>query len=188
MAKETNHWRGFFIGVAGSLAGLLAMQAYWNYVAPRVKANITLKKKDVYPPNTNLDDISLVGQQYEEKESSTDALGRMLYQKIMGKEPRSKETKALLSYLIHWLYGMVQGGMYGAMRGTNSKTHGLDLTGGAAFATGLWLLGDELAVPMLGLQGGPTTVTPADHVNRLGAHLAYGLATTAITRVLNRML
>ncbi len=90
--------------------------------------------------------------------------------------------------MIHWLYGMVQGGMYGAMRGTNSKTHGLDLTGGAAFATGLWLLGDELAVPMLGLQGGPTTVTPADHVNRLGAHLAYGLATTAITRVLNRML
>jgi hypothetical protein len=189
MARETNRWRGFFIGMAGSLAGLMAMRAYWQYVAPKIEETVDLGGKNAYPQQADLDNISVVGQQHKEEESSTAALGRMLYQTLTGKEPRSKETKELLSYLVHWGYGLLQGGMYGAMRGANDrgKKHGLDLMGGTAFATGLWLLGDEVAVPMLGLQEGPTAVSPTAHINRLGAHLAYGLATATTTRLLSKV-
>lgn len=188
MSEQTNRWRGLFIGMAGSLAGLVAMQAYWKYVAPKVEEKVKLGGENVYPSQAKLDNISVVGQQHKEDESSTAALGRLMYRAVTGKEPRSKEAQTLLSYLVHWGYGLLQGGVYGATRGAKSKDRGLDLTGGAAFATGLWLLGDELVVPLLGLQDGPTAVAPSSHINRLGAHLAYGLATTTTTRVLSKIL
>jgi len=71
---------------------------------------------------------------------------------------------------------------------TNSEDGSLDILGGPAYAAGLWLLGDELVVPMLGLQSGPTAVPPVQHANRLGAHLAYGLATGVATGLLRRLL
>jgi hypothetical protein len=43
-------------------------------------------------------------------------------------------------------------------------------------------------VPVLGLQSGPTAVPPVQHANRLGAHLAYGLATGIATGLLRRLL
>jgi hypothetical protein len=171
----------------GGAAGLLAMQAYWQRVAPQVKENVDLGGREAYPETANLDDISLIGQQHREEESSTAALGRMIYQAITGKEPQSEETKEALSYLVHWGYGLLQGGLYGAARAGNGHSRGLDLLGGAVHATGLWLLGDEAAVPLLGLQEGPTAVRPVGHLNRYGAHLAYGLTTAATTQLLEKM-
>jgi hypothetical protein len=182
-----NRWKGFIIGVIGSAAGLFAMKQYWQFVAPMVNEQKMLKGTDVYPESLNLNDIALTEKQYKEDESSTAALGRMAYRTITGKEPRSKETKEMLSYMTHWAYGLLQGGLYGAFRGNNGN-HLLDLRGGMAHGACLWLLGDEAAVPALGLQSGPTAVSPAGHINRLGAHLAYGITTAANTQVLNKIL
>ena len=91
----------------------------------------------------------------------------------------------MLSELVHWGYGLLQGGLYGAAR---ASARGLDLEGGVVYAGLLWLIGDELAVPLLGLQGGPTAATPMQHVNRLGAHVAYGLGTAAVTQTLKHLL
>jgi hypothetical protein len=186
MNREKNCWKGFVIGMGGSLAGLMAMDAYWKAVAPKVQEKVDLGGQDAYPDSINLDDISVVKRQYKGEESATDALGRLLYQAIMSKEPESEETKKVLSYLVHWAYGILQGGLYGAWRANNGGSPGVK--SGAAFATGLWLLGDEMAVPMLGLQSGPTAVAPEDHINRLGAHLTYGLATAVTSRLLHKIL
>lgn len=182
-----NRWKGFVVGVIGSAAGLFAMKKYWQHVAPKVEEQKVLADTSVYPENLNLDDVALKEKQYKEDESSTAALGRLAYKTITGKEPRSKETKEMLSYLTHWAYGLLQGGFYGAFRGKNGS-HWLDLRGGMAHGAGLWLLGDETAVPALGLQSGPTAVSPAGHINRLGAHLAYGITTAATTQLLNKIL
>src|SRR5690606_7916127 len=109
------------------------------------------------------------------------ALGRLLYANVTGKEPQSEETRQLLSYLVHWGYGIFQGAVYGCQR---RRAPLLDLGGGLSHAMRLWLLGDELMVPMLGLQAGPTTIPPVQHVNRLGAHLFYGWATALATKLL----
>jgi hypothetical protein len=170
----------------GSVAGLMAMQAYWQKLAVKIEEKVDLNGEDVYPDSVDLDDIAIGEQKYKGQESSTDALGRLMYQSITGKEPETKETKELLSQLVHWGYGILQGGLYGAWRDGNGRHP--DLKSGAVFGTGLWLLGDELTVPALGLQSGPTAVPPQDHLNRLGAHLAYGLATAVTTRVLHKLL
>lgn len=183
---ESNRWKGFVIGAVSSLAGLMAMRSYWQRAAPKVKENVDLGGKQAYPDEADLNDIALVGRQYQGEESSTAALGRIIYHAIAGKDPQTQETKELMSYLVHWGYGMVQGGVYGAMRAGDGR--GLDLAGGALFAAGLWLMGDEMAVPMLGLQSGPTAVAPVSHVNRLGAHLTYGVTTAVTTQLLGKLL
>jgi len=185
--QEANRWKGFVLGLAGGAVGLIAMDSYWQWVAPLVTSwvsNQTSESSGHVEPQP-LDSISLIGKQYQEGESSTAALGRIAYRALTGQEAQSQETKTTLSYLVHWIYGMLQGGIYGAIRAAAGFP---DIRGGLAFATGLWLFGDELTVPLLGLQGGPTSVPPRQHANRLGAHLAYGFGTAVTTQFLNRLL
>jgi hypothetical protein len=180
-----NPWKGFVIGAAGSIVGLLAMEYYWRRIAPILQPeDESEQNSDPYPADLDLDDISLIGQQYRDEESSTDAIGRILYTWITGKEPRAKETKTVLSYLVHWVYGMFQGGVYGA---THNGASLRLIPYGLTFATGMWLIGDELVVPLLGLQSGPTAAPPVQHLNRLGAHLAYGLGTALTTSLLDEL-
>lgn len=176
-----NPWKGAVVGVLGGAAGLLAMRLYWQYAAPRVNK---LGGQD-QDGDGGEHSISLVGQQHKKDESSTAALGRLAYHALSGKDPQSDETKTLLSYLVHWGYGLLQGGVYGALRGGVGAP---DLAGGALFGAGLWLFGDELMAPLLGLQAGPGASPPLGHVNRLGAHLSYGLGTALVTQLLDEML
>jgi hypothetical protein len=48
----------------------------------------------------------------------------------------------------------------------------------------MWIFGDELVGPLLGIQSGPTAVLARQHANRFGAHLAYGLGTSVTTQLL----
>ena len=80
---------------------------------------------------------------------------------------------------------MSMSGGYGALQGPTSVP---DIQGGLALGIGLWFFGDELAMPLLGLADGPTAYPPALHAHGLGAHLAYGLATSATTQLLHRLL
>lgn len=185
--EEPNRWKGFVLGVAGGVVGLIAMDTYWARVAPLLSSIASSESADggdQREPDP-LESIALFGKQYRDGESSTAALGRIAYQWITAKEPQCEETKTTLSYLVHWLYGMMQGGVYGAGRSGATPP---DLAGGLAFATGLWLFGDELMLPLLGLQGGPTSVPPVQHANRFGAHLAYGAGTALTTQLLNWLL
>src|SRR5437762_9453100 len=135
VSKEINRWKGFVLGAVGGIAGVTAMEFYWKAVIsingsdPRQQtqgqgqgqsqgesaqgAQGGQAKKEPGP----LDDISLLGKQHEEGESSTGAMGRIAYRLFTGKEPRSKETRLTLSYIAHWVFSMTVAGLYGALRG-----------------------------------------------------------------------
>jgi hypothetical protein len=185
--QDNSGGKKFLLGVIGSLGGLLAMRLYWQYVAPLIKAKFGSQNSDrtATAPNSSeaLNDIALTGRQYRANESATEALGRILYERVTGHEPTSDQSTNRLSYGIHWVYGMIQGGLYGALLSSARK---LDLQKGAFYGLALWLLGDELVVPLLGLQEGPTAVSGEQHLNRFGAHLAYGLGTSFSTSLLRR--
>lgn len=188
--RGTSRWEGFLTGVAGGVVGLLAMRYYWQEVAPEIEHQYGPETggpdAGVYPSFLKLDrPYYFGGRRYRDGESATAALGRLLYKSLTGSEPQAEETKQLLSYLVHWGYGMLQGGRYGLRR---RKAPLFDFGGGLNHAVRLWLLGDEMMVPMLGLQSGPTTIAPVQHVNRLGAHLFYGWATALATKLLQLIL
>jgi hypothetical protein len=186
VSHQHNRWQGFVAGMVGGIVGLLAMRFYWDEIAPLLQPEEEeqVSGSDAYGTTLDLDDISLVGRRYRGDEPATEALGRLLYQRFTRQEPQT-ETKELLGQLIHWSYGILQGGLYGAIYTPDA---GADPTDGLIYASGLWLFGDELAVPLLGLQSGPTAAPPEQHLNRWGAHLAYGLGTAATTHLLRRLL
>jgi hypothetical protein len=189
MRREQMHsndgLKGFIVGVLGGAVGLMAMGWYWEKAAPIIQRQVDENQEDTQEKAERYNDISIFGRQYREDETAPDALGRIVYTRVAGNEPKAKETKRLLSNLVHWVYGLAQGGVYGANRG---KVGVFDVNGGVLFGTALWLFGDEIAVPLLGLQQGPGGTTLRQHINRLGAHWAYGLGTAVTTQLLRRFI
>lgn len=181
--RRPNRWRGFLLGIAGGAVGTVAMGRYWGAATALTGSDPRAATREGGPHP--LDDISLIGRHHGEDESSTAAIGRIAYQGIAGEAPESEETKGLLSYLVHYGYGSLQGGLFGlATAGRGGETLPL----GALYGGGMWLLGDEGAVSLLGLTAGPGKYPLNQHLHRLGAHLVYGLATAGTTVGLRRLL
>ncbi len=179
---EPNRWKGFVLGALGGVAGVVAMRYYWKAISALSGGDPRTQSQGA-PATDALDSISLIGKHHQAGESSTAAVGRIAYQTITGKEPESQETKTTLSYIVHWVLSMFMGGVYGAIRGRADVP---DLRGGLTLGIGLWFFGDELAMPLLGLTKGPTAYPLALHAHAFGAHIPYGLATSATAQVPHR--
>lgn len=190
MRRRSNPWKGFVLGMFGGLAGLAAMRYYWKNVAPLldemevVSDQIPIESQGQGELATRYRDISIYGRHFREDETASGALGRLIYQRLKGEEPRSQEGKEIISGLTLGAYAMLNGGMYGALR---RKGPVLDTEGGLAYGAWTWLLSDEIAVPLMGLKPGPAEFSPRQHVKRLGAYLSYGLATALTTQALHRL-
>lgn len=187
--QQRDHWQDFTVGLVGGAVGVLAMDLFRQHISPRLMpddngqgANGNTRQGQGGGERQQAS-LSLIGQHHRPDESATAALGRIMYHAVEERDP-GKTTKSELSNLVHWSYGILQGGLYGAVR---PAVAGGDLFGGALFGVGLWLLGDELAVPLLGLQDGPRAAPPTTHLNRLALHLTYGMATAATTQLLKQI-
>jgi len=165
-------YRGALLGLVGGVAGTLAMGQYWTRVAPRLQPPSPQDgggEDSAPPPDQHV--ISPLGQQHQNGESSTAALGRFAYELAAHKTP-SQDTRAVLSEAVHWAMGAGSGALYGAL----SARSGEGPLSGSVFGAALWLSVDETLVPLLGLQDGPASSEWRGHLNRLGAHVSYGAA------------
>ena len=176
-------------GALASVAGLVAMDLFsrsMKKVGGENGGGDTKKKKSgskkANGAGRRLDDISLVGHPRKEGEPATETVGRLSYEKIMKREP-SEQRRGQLGQAVHWGYGMAMGALFGVLE---RRMPGNDMGAGLGYGAALWLLGDELAVPLLGLSEGPTAHPPRVHAQALGAHLVYGLTTGAALRALER--
>jgi hypothetical protein len=176
---------GLLRGAVGSLAGLAAMGLFFKAAAAlNGGSNGQERAEGPIESHDELDDISIAGQQSREDEPATDTIGRLAYEAVEGHEP-SDETRQKLGQAVHWGYGVLLGGLYGALR-TDATTP--DLVGGLGYGAAAWALGDELMVPLLGLAEGPTAHSWSEHATALGAHLVYGAATSSATQALKRVM
>ncbi|NVB82123.1 MAG: DUF1440 domain-containing protein [Kofleriaceae bacterium] len=124
--------------------------------------------------------MSPFGPQHEPDEGATEALGRIVYERVVGREP-SPRTKTVLSWTAHLAVGFATAALYAVIRGGKNKHVLLE---GALFGTGLWIVMDELTVPLLGLSDKPTAYPASQHAQALAQHLGFGIATVATTRAL----
>ncbi len=174
---STAWWKRALAGMAGGAAGTAAMDLY-------MKAAGKVPGGQNRQPQPKTHDVSLFGRKHEEGESATAALGRIAYQAVKHREP-DPETKNKLSEAVHWIYGVKLGAAYGLLQGRTGKGY---LLGGLAFGAALWLIGDEIAVPLLGLAEGPKAYAVGLHAQALGAHLAYGVVTAGTTQLVERVI
>lgn len=76
------------------------------------------------------------------------------------------------------------GAIYGATRTTTRTT---DIAGGFFYGIRLWL-GDTLMSALLGFRPPPAAFTREQHLWRLSAIWVYSFTTTAVTRIVYRIL
>jgi hypothetical protein len=168
-------WKRVLAGMAGGAAGTAAMGIF-------MKAASRAAGAQNRQPQPKMHDVSLFGRKHEEGESATAALGRLAFQAATHREPDPK-TKHTLSEAVHWLYGVGQGAAYGLLLGKDARSAVPD---GLAFGAALWLFGDEIAIPLLGLSEGPKAYPAALHAQTLGAHLVYGVVAAATVQLIER--
>jgi len=168
-------------GLIGGIAGLAAMRLAQQLVAPFVRQRAP-RATDVFATARS---ISLIGPHHNLDEAANDAIARIAYEKLARREP-SDEQKRALSRLVHIGYGLAIATLYAAFQRSRPrrKLFTRAVRSGARLGVALWLFGDELAIPLLGLADKPTAYHPTRHLQSLVAHVGYGVATATTTRAL----
>lgn len=169
-----NRWIGFLCGVAGGVAGLFVMRRAMKLM----KRVVDTSPKPTGDISDDQRSMSPFGLLHQPGESSTAALGRLGYERVLHKQPTDTQIKRA-SKAVHWGFGLTVAGLYGAMRAAEPR---FDLVSGAIFGAGLWLLADELLVPFLGLADKPTLHRPGVHAQSLVGHLGYGVTTAMVAQ------
>lgn len=172
MNQDKSYTRSMLVGAAGGLVGLVVMG--WVMKASQ---RVLPKPSEEEPEDEgaeNGESISVVGKHYRDGEPATAALGRLFYSRVAGHVP-AKKTEERLSNAVHWSYGLGVATLYAALK--PARLPGWQ--SGLLFGLGLWAVGDELMVPLLGLSKGPQAHPLSTHASALLGHLAYGAAVGA---------
>ena len=119
----------------------------------------------------------------EPDENATVKTAQRISQQVLHRD-LSPTEKQIAGPAVHYAYGSLVGALYGGLAELLPITSfGL----GMPFGFALWLLGDEIAVPALGLGKKPTEYSPEVHADALAAHFMYGATTDLLRRVLKHV-
>lgn len=99
------------------------------------------------------------------------------------------QTKKKAGPLVHYTFGTAMGLLYGiaAEMGPRAvKRH--SLLSGLGFGGAVFVLGDEIAVPRLGLSAPAREAPLSSHLYGAASHLVYGATTGVVRQAVARLL
>lgn len=180
--------RGLAAGFLGGLAGGVAMglfSAAWARFAPASRG-----KPLQYPATPaagralRLVKGSSVLQASQQEWDSTESAAVAMVQAALQRElyPAQRVRAAVA---VHFAIGAAAGALYGAAA---EWLPSVKAASGAVFGFAVWMVAQELAMPVLGWSRPLTEYSTAMQANSLGEHLAYGIATEVIRRRLRELL
>ena len=114
----------------------------------------------------------------DHEEPATLKVSRRIGKRVLHRDLDDSSAQ-LASEAVHYGYGTLMGGVYGVLAELFPKTA---TASGAPYGAVLFALGDEVAVPALGLSKRPSEYPLASHAQALGAHLVYGTALDLLRR------
>src|SRR5205814_1570346 len=91
----------------------------------------------------------------------------------------SAEEKKTAGPFVHYAYGTGIGAVYG---GLSQRFETTKSGFGSAYGAAAWALGDEVAVPALGLGKKPTETPISKQFQMLAAHIVYGITLEGVRR------
>lgn len=92
------------------------------------------------------------------------------------------EREPLAADVAHYALAGGIGAVYGALA---SRWKALTIGGGTVLGVASWILGDELASPVLGLAEAPQRYPLSTHTYGLASNLEYGMTTELVRRALD---
>ena len=150
---------GFLCGLAGGLAGSWIMTKFTKLLANGAASNPQILPYDAQ----EWDAASRIAE-----DCGTRILGRAL-------SPRELKTGAAV---VHYATGAIAGAFYGLMAHRAKRR---SQWSGAFFGVTVWLVGNELLLPTLGVIH-RDDYTLGEKASALGGHLAFGLTTDLVYR------
>jgi hypothetical protein len=118
------------------------------------------------------------------QDDATVRLGTLAYSALTGEEP-TRATRSWLGTTVHYAFSGAVGAFYTA---ASPHVPMIRVARGVAYGTAVWILADEMMIPLLGLSRGPRELPPGVHAYAVAGHWVYGLALDSAARSLNRQL
>src|SRR3954469_18633012 len=149
-------------GIVGGLAGTLAMnyaQRLWTETVDGAPPRSAGGKHDARD-----------WQEREEGRNANELAAQTIATTFTGR-PLTHDGLALAAPLVHFAFGAATGAAYGwFVRDERQR-----FRSGAAFGAGVWLLADEIAMPLLGLSRPTTERRSEKHLQSFVTHIVFGI-------------
>jgi putative membrane protein len=179
--REPQVWKGALAGAVAGLAASWVMTRFQVALSGRgvtgsenpqsnkpVQRSTDTESPHPSTPTQGVDDAAMKAAD----EAAEATLGRSL--------TREEKTE-VGGPLVHYAFGATAGAFYGMLRETEHAP------GGAAFGAELWVIADQLGLPMVGLSPWPLEAYPAaTNAQHLAAHIVYGLSTASVYSLVRR--
>jgi putative membrane protein len=173
--RQRNLLHGVVAGIAGGLAASWVMNEFM--VGPGQKL-----QKAVQSPEQTREQQAHAN---EPKEDATMKAADKIVNTVTGGQHLSWEEKEKAGPVVHYAFGALTGGVYGALAeysrivrsGFGTRFGGI-LFGGA----------DLFAVPALGLSTAPEDQPASALISPFAAHMVYGVTTELVRRIVRAML
>ena len=150
-------------GVLGGLAGTLAMnyaQRAWTRAVDGGAPRSAGGKHDARD-----------WQEREEGRNANELAAQAIAAPVVGRRLTYREL-AVAAPLAHYTFGAAVGALYGCcVRDVRRDV----LRTGAAFGAAVWLLADEIAMPLLRLSRSTAERAPEKHLQSFAAHIVFGI-------------
>ncbi len=169
----TDVLRGLAAGLIGGLVASWTMkqfQALTSKLAEELEKSEGGQKKKEEPQQKEGDDATV---------KAASAISENVFDRKL-----TKSEKKVAGPAVHYAFGTLTGGFYGAAELAPIITTGAGLPFGAVF----WLAADEAAVPALGLSKPPTEYPLSTHASALASHFVYSVTTDVVRRAVRRVL
>lgn len=160
-------WKGLAAGLAAGLIGTVVMTGFmglWN------KTGELVEEKFEDRPGKQQQ------EQRGEEEPSTEKVASAISENVFEEELEG-DTKKLAGNAVHYAFGTLIGGFYGAL---TELYPALNTGQGTLYSTAVWLGADELALPLLGFTPAPQERPVSEHVYGVAAHAVYGVVTETV--------
>lgn len=166
---------GIVAGIAGGLVASWIMNEFMENMGPSLQKAIHGNGASTVQPT----------QEGDKPDDATMKTADAVVSAITGGRHLSHEGKEKGGPIVHYAFGAIMGGVYGAVaEGIPETTFGFGTAFGAALFTGA----DLVAVPALNLSGSSSNAPVSSLASPFAAHLVYGAATEAVRRLVRAVL
>jgi putative membrane protein len=187
--KHTKHVaRGVVAGIAGGLVASWVMNVFMANGGPKITQaveNLTGDKGGNGAPSQAQAEQQEGAGANEPKEDATMKAADAIVSTVTGGRHLSFEEKQKAGPVVHYAFGALMGGAYGALAEYSSTARAGFGTG---FGSALFACADLVAVPALNLSGSAADAPVSSLANPFAAHLVYGAITEGVRRVIRAIL
>src|SRR3954447_3871200 len=180
----THLGRGMLAGVAGGLVASWIMNVFIEGAGPKIThavENMQGEKRD----EERDDQHDQAAHDQEPKEDATMKAADAIVSTVTGGQHLSWEEKQKGGPVVHYAFGALMGGVYGALA---EYSPAVRAGFGTGFGSALFAGADMVAVPALRLSGSSADAPVSTLATPFAAHLVYGAITEGVRRAVRALM